>query len=466
MMVCEIANQEADMSPTPPNAPVNSHYLDKVMDVAEQMSVEVIVDILDVRGMKLVSKGTLVTRALREKLIAHKLMRPFEASVRAVDGVDARAVAQVAERLADLSPPVAGLLRSVPAGGPSPLQILGQLEFGNAMALMLTASDRAGGPSLEHAVLVSMLSICMAKTLRLGEQEQMTAGLAGLLHDIGELYIDPRYLARGKRLLPHEWAHVVVHPRTGQMLIDQLESFPPAVGRAVAEHHERLDGTGYPRQASGQQISGAGQAVGVAEMIAGLLLKDFPLERAELALKIVPGEQAPQLLAAVSGALRECGHAETAPDAARWHGGESVPGLYARIGAILKLGERLLDGPAAKSERTCKVLRATLDRVRKIQRAFVSTGLDAYLQPLAFGTSSDARLLFEKDVASRELQWRLRDIARDLVLQADSPDEKVVLASLVNLLDNDDGIVEPPKLPFQPGLQRGPQTAADRRLRA
>lgn len=47
---------------------------DKVMDLAKQMSVEVIVDILDVRGMKLASMGTLVTRALREKLIAHKLI--------------------------------------------------------------------------------------------------------------------------------------------------------------------------------------------------------------------------------------------------------------------------------------------------------------------------------------------------------------------------------------------------------
>lgn len=454
------------MRASPQPTPVNAHYLDKVIEVAEEMSVEVIVDILDVRGLKLVSKGTLVTRALREKLIAHKLMRPFESSIRVADGVDANAVALVAQRLADVSAPVASLLRCVPGGGPPPLQVLQRMEFGDAMALMLTASDRAGGPSLEHAVLVSMLSVCMAKTLRLNEDEQLAAGLAGLLHDIGELYVDPRYLARGKRLLPHEWAHIVVHPRTGQMLIDQLESYPAAVGRAVAEHHERFDGTGYPRQSDGRQISGPGQAVGVAEMIAGLLLKDHALERAELALKIVPGEHAPELLAAVSGALRQCHEQADTPETVRWQGGESVPGLYARIGAILKLGERLLDGPAAKSERTCKLLRATLERVRKIRRAFVSTGLDAYLQPMAFGAASDQRLLFEKDVASRELQWRLRDIARDLALQADSPDEKMVLASLVELLDNDDGIVDAPKaLAASAFMNRvGPQTAADRKL--
>jgi hypothetical protein len=452
------------MNPSLHLAPVNRHYLDKVMHVAEQMSVEVIVDILDVRGMKLVSKGTRVTRALREKLIAHKLMRPFEASIMIADGVNAGVVAQVAERLVDVSAPVASLLRSVPQGGKSPLQVLRQMEFGSAMALMLTASDKAGGPSLEHAVLVSLLSICMAKTLRLNENDQLAAGLAGLLHDIGELYIDPSFLARGRRLLPHEWAHIVVHPRTGQMLIDQLESFPPSVGRAVAEHHERFDGTGYPRQVGGQQVSGPGQAVAVAEMIAGLLLKDQALERAEMALKIVPGEQPPELLAAVSGALRQCPHGVITPDVAVRRGGECVPGLYARIAAILALGERLIDGPAAKSERTSKLLRATLERVHKIQRAFVSSGLDGYLQPMAFGSTSDGRLRFEKDVASRELQWRLRDIARDLALQADSPDEKIVLAVLINLLDNDDGIVEPPRRLALPLHGLGPQTAADRRL--
>ena len=87
--------------------PVNKHYLGKVMDVAETMAVEVIVDILDVRGMKLVAKGARVTRALQEKLIMHKLKRPFESCVRVRDGVDANTIVAIAARLIDTSPPVA-----------------------------------------------------------------------------------------------------------------------------------------------------------------------------------------------------------------------------------------------------------------------------------------------------------------------------------------------------------------------
>lgn len=431
--------------------PVNKHYLGKVMDVAETMAVEVIVDILDVRGMKLVAKGARVTRALQEKLILHKLKRPFESCVRVRDGVDANTIVAIAARLIETSAPVAHILRATSTGGSSALAHLSRMEFGNALSLMLTVSERNGANALEHAVLVSLLSICMAKKLGLREDDVTIAGLAGLLHDIGELYIDPAYLARGKRLLPHEWSHIVVHPRIGQMLIDELGSYPAAVGRAVAEHHERYDGTGYPRQISGSQISAAGQAVSVAEMIAGVLLKDHPLQRAELALKIIPGEHSHDLLSAISGALRIAGP-EQGGDL-RAQGGESVERLFWRISTILEIGKNLLDGPAAKSPTTRQLLDTTLGRVRHIQRAFISTGLDVYVrQQPGFNGGCD-ELMFEREVACRELQWRLRDIARDVALHTATPDEKVVLAPLVRMLDDDRSMAAPtPVAPAQPKL--------------
>ena len=418
-------------------APVNKHYLNKVMDVAETMAVEVIVDILDVRGMKLVAKGTQVTRALQEKLILHKLRQPFETTVRVRGGVDPQAIVGIAARIIESSPSVAHIVRATETGGPSVLSQLSRLEFGNALGVMLTVSDRTGPHALEHAVLVSLLSVCMAQRLRLSQQDQMVAGLAGLLHDIGELYIDPAYLARGKRLQPHEWSHIVVHPRIGQMLIDELGDYPAAVGRAVAEHHERFDGSGYPRQIAGAAISAPGQAVSVAEMIAGVLLKDHPLERAELALKIVPGEHSHELLSAISGALRASGQA-AGDDGWKAGGGEGVERLFWRISAILDVGQRLMEGPAAKSASTLQLMRKTMSRVVHIQRAFISTGLDVYVGPQAgFNAGGDGMLQFEREVACREIQWRLRDIARDLALNTSTPDEKVVLAPLVRMLDDD-----------------------------
>ena len=59
------------------------------------------------------------------------------------------------------------------------------------MRLLLTMADHDGARALEHAVSVSLLSICMAGKLQLSDDDQQAAGLAGLLHDIGELYIAP-----------------------------------------------------------------------------------------------------------------------------------------------------------------------------------------------------------------------------------------------------------------------------------
>jgi hypothetical protein len=113
--------------------------------------------------------------------------------------------------------------------------------------------------------------------------------------------------------------------------------------------------------------------------------------------------------------------------------------LFSRIRAVLELGQDLLDGPGAKSPHACDLLGRTLERLLTIQRSFISTGLDAYLnQNHGLNDAHDGVLMFEKAVATREIQWRLRETARDLALHtAGSPDEKALFASLIAMLDDD-----------------------------
>jgi len=351
-------------------------------------------------------------------------------------------VVETAKRLMDTSKPLGHIMGATCSGGFTPLSVFADMAFGNAMSLMLTIAERDGSHSLDHAVMVSMLSICMAKKLRLSDKDMNVAGLAGLLHDVGELYIDPVYLTRGKRLRPHEWAHIVVHPRVGQMLISQFEAYPPGVGRAVAEHHERFDGSGYPRRISGNEISIPGQAVSVAEMIAGVLAANRPLERADLALKIIPGEHAHPLLSAISAALHFSRHTmeqganevtSQRPD----NTGESVDQLFGRMSSSLDRARKLLaDAPeGAKSAKA--LLEQAIERIKTVQRACISIGMDAYLnQSQIFGDASDQNLMFEKEVSTREIQWRMRGIARDLALQSGAKDENSIFSGLIDMLDD------------------------------
>jgi HD-GYP domain-containing protein (c-di-GMP phosphodiesterase class II) len=430
---------------------VNQHYLDKVMDLAEDRNVEAIEDIYDARGMKLVAKGTRISTDLQEKLILHKLHKPLESSIAVEGGITINDVFAQAKQLAETIDPVGRILKTATdGGGATPLQILGSAQIGNAMSMMLTIIERGGPTALTHSVMVSLLSICLAKKIGLGVKDQTTAALAGLLHDIGELYIEPEFLQSKKPLLPHEWHHVVVHPRIGQMLISELEDYPAAVGIAVGEHHERFDGSGYPRQLAGKEISMVGQVVSVAEMVSSVFMRqDRPLERAELALKIVPGEHPYGLVSAVSGALRLAGHQPpAAPDEPLQDAQRIVRELFSRMASVLDEAHKLLGMATLQSKIVKDLLLQVLERTRTIERAFSSTGLYVCMdQPASLFQEKHIEIIQEKDkdrqilleaaVATKEIQWRLRDIARNIALMSSALDahEYAVLQRLIELLD-------------------------------
>lgn len=421
---------------------VNKHYLDKVMNLAEEKDIKATEDIFDARGMKLVAKGARISRGLQERLIMRRLSKPFESSIAVDSGVDVNTIAAEAQRIADTVEPVRSMLKVI-SSGPSPVQLLSEIKFGSAMSTMLTIIERGGSAALQHSVMVSMVSICLARKFGLNTKDQIVVALAGLLHDIGELYIEPEYLLTTRRLFPHEWRHVVVHPRIGQMLIQGLEDYPPAVAQAVFEHHERFDGGGYPRQISGSSISATGQVISAAEMISGVFThQDKPLKRAELALKIIPGEHARELVSAVSAAMQKA-REEVNADGGTMPDGEErirVQGLYDHIGAVLQEAQKLRESPEIKSQKAGQLLTEVLQRTNTIQRAFSSTGLDVCLdQATSIFETRSVDILFEAAVATSEIEWRLREVARDLALQAATLEahESEALQALIASLDGE-----------------------------
>ena len=419
---------------------VNKHYLDRVMTLAEQQDIKATEDIFDARGMKLVAKGARISRALQERLLQRRLSKPFEASIAVEAGVDINSITAEAQRIVDTVEPVRSVLKAL-SGGPSPLQVLSEIQFNSAMSTMLTIVQRGGQAALTHSVMVSLLSICLARKRGLGLNDQTVVALAGLLHDIGELYIEPQYLGSTRRLCPHEWRHVVVHPRIGQMLIEGLENYPSAVALAVFEHHERFDGSGYPRQITGASISPAGQVVSVAELVSGVFTEeDKALQRAELALKIIPDEHPRELVSAISAAMQSA--REHIAEEARPSGneGESVRTLCGRIGTVLESVQQLSGEPVLKSKQAKKLINDVSRRTLTIQRALSSTGLDTCVGgECSFFDTYSGEILFEAAVATREIQWRLRDVARDLSLQSTGLEaqETEVLQPLIELLDRE-----------------------------
>ncbi|NLB88485.1 MAG: HD-GYP domain-containing protein, partial [Syntrophomonadaceae bacterium] len=95
-----------------------------------------------------------------------------------------------------------------------------------------------------HSINVSLLSILMGRWLKLNEEDIKLLGLAGLLHDVGKVFIDDSILNKPDKLTEEEFEEVKKHPSLGYGLINNYVD--ERVAKAILLHHERIDGSGYP----------------------------------------------------------------------------------------------------------------------------------------------------------------------------------------------------------------------------
>lgn len=401
--------------PEPNLLTVNPHYLERVIDLTEVKDVEAAEDIYSANGLKLVAKGTRMSAAMQERLIVHKLKKPLEKCIKVVDGVDHDRIRSAVELVLDETPAIRTLIG--PTG--TPQQLLTGTPLNDSVQLMLTLVDQTDQLSLQHYLKVSLIAYGLARQIGGDAVLQEIALTAGLMHDIGELYINPDYLQKNRLLRPVEWRHVVAHPIIAQKLLVDVSGMAPSVARAVAEHHERCDGLGYPKQLSAAAISPAGKLLAVAEILAGIFNKQgCLLQRAEIALKIVPGEHPAEVVAAISRCRREVAQEPPTDQHAFELGVAEVHDTLLRIVMAQQHIETLQD-----STQTPPLLKTYLDpmlsRLNQVQRAFSSTGMDWYRKDpgLAKEADNQAALRFEMELVVNEIRWRLRELSRGLSLR-------------------------------------------------
>jgi HD-GYP domain-containing protein (c-di-GMP phosphodiesterase class II) len=116
-----------------------------------------------------------------------------------------------------------------------------------------------------HSLRVSDLSVGIAQELGFDQETINDVRIGSLLHDVGKIGIPDHILKKKGRLTPKEFEEVKNHPRIGGNLIGQVRVLNNVLP-AIAEHHERLNGSGYPLGISSNQISMMGRIVAVADV--------------------------------------------------------------------------------------------------------------------------------------------------------------------------------------------------------
>jgi putative nucleotidyltransferase with HDIG domain len=134
----------------------------------------------------------------------------------------------------------------------------------NSLSALTNALDLRSPHFHGHSRAVSMQAAAIAETLGLDVNEVESVRVAGLLHDVGMIAVPDTLVEKTSSLTDEEFAVIRQHCDRGVEILSPMRHLGDVI-RYIHEHHERLNGSGYPLGKQGDEISLGGQIVGIAE---------------------------------------------------------------------------------------------------------------------------------------------------------------------------------------------------------
>ncbi|HEY9288918.1 MAG TPA: HD-GYP domain-containing protein [Candidatus Dormibacteraeota bacterium] len=188
-----------------------------------------------------------------------------------------------------------------------------ELEHVETIAALAAAVEARDEITRGHNYRVAELAVKIGRAMDLPNDTLRTLARSGLLHDVGKIGIPDSILSKPGALDPDEWVVIKRHPEMGHAILSRLERLRHEAEIVVA-HHERLDGSGYPRGLRGDQIPLESRILAVADTY-DVLVSDRPYRKAfgrEHAVKILLEECGTHLWEpAVRALLRSLGEVES-----------------------------------------------------------------------------------------------------------------------------------------------------------
>jgi len=140
---------------------------------------------------------------------------------------------------------------------------LAALQVGVLAALVQTLSLR-DKHTARHSAAVARYARAIAREAGFSQAEQDLVHTAGLLHDIGKFAFPDRILLASNKLSDEDWGLVKLHPGHGARLVRRVDGYGP-VADLILCHHERMDGTGYPRALPADEIPKLSRMLSIAD---------------------------------------------------------------------------------------------------------------------------------------------------------------------------------------------------------
>jgi putative nucleotidyltransferase with HDIG domain len=142
------------------------------------------------------------------------------------------------------------------------------------LSALLRTLDLRDRMTARHSAAVARYSREIAAKAGFSEEDMELVHSAALLHDIGKFVLPDDILKSSRRRLGDaEWAQIHKHPIEGARIVSQIDGYAP-IGDLILAHHERLDGSGYPRGLSAEEIPELSKIIAVADTYDAMTARD------------------------------------------------------------------------------------------------------------------------------------------------------------------------------------------------
>ena len=139
-------------------------------------------------------------------------------------------------------------------------------SFEETIKAISSALERRDPYTAGHQKRVTNLACAIAKEMGLSKDKINGLRMAGLIHDIGKIQVPTEILNKPGQLSDTEFNMIKMHPQVGYDILKTIE-FPYPVAKIILQHHERMDGSGYPAGLSGEEILLEARILAAADVI-------------------------------------------------------------------------------------------------------------------------------------------------------------------------------------------------------
>ncbi len=150
-------------------------------------------------------------------------------------------------------------------------ELMKALEENDALAVDVGALKVSDEYTFKHSVDVASMGMIIAKNRGLSTKEVQQIGVSGLLHDLGKSRIPNEILNKPGRLTEEEFEVMKTHPVLGYNMIKDKPELSTATKLGVLQHHEKMNGNGYPLKLQGDQITPFARILSVADIYDALV---------------------------------------------------------------------------------------------------------------------------------------------------------------------------------------------------